>query len=98
MTGNFRVEIPFKTKPPRLKDLINQHVMGEVWIRDSPFGLVTDTTMLAEKFGIKHSNILCAVSRCRKEIGSESKNRLGENLMDSSYMAGAKGKQREKEK
>lgn len=31
----------FSEKPPRLKDLVNQHVMGDVWIRDTPFGPVT---------------------------------------------------------
>ena len=23
----------FKEKPPRLKDLVNEHIMGDVWIR-----------------------------------------------------------------
>ena len=36
--NNFRIEKPFKTRPPRLKDLVNEHVMGDVWIRDTPFG------------------------------------------------------------
>ncbi len=48
MTGNFRIEVPFETRPPRLKDLVNQYVMGDVWMRDSPFGPVTDSIVIAE--------------------------------------------------
>ena len=39
MTEDFRIETPFETKPPRLKDLINNHVMGDVWVRDTHLGL-----------------------------------------------------------
>lgn len=28
--NNFRIDKPFENKPPRLKDLINEHVMGDV--------------------------------------------------------------------
>ena len=52
--NNFRIEKPFKTRPPRLKDLVNEHVMGDVWIRDTPFGLVTDSLKISEKFEMKH--------------------------------------------
>ncbi len=38
--NNFRIDVPFETKPPRLKDLVNSHVMGDVWVRDTPFGPV----------------------------------------------------------
>ncbi len=34
--GNFKLERPFQNRPPRLKDLVNQHLMGDVWIRDTP--------------------------------------------------------------
>jgi phage regulator Rha-like protein len=57
----FVIEEPFSTRPPRLKDLVNQHVMGEVWIRDTPFGPVTDSLVLAEKFEMEHKNILRAL-------------------------------------
>jgi len=30
MDDNFKIDIPFETKPPRLKDLVNNHVMGDV--------------------------------------------------------------------
>ncbi len=45
-------EIPFETRPPRLKDLVSKHIMGDVWIRDTPFGAVTDSLVLAKKFGM----------------------------------------------
>ena len=50
MTDDFRIDVPFETKPPRLKDLINKHVMGDVCVRDTPFGPVTDSLKIAEKF------------------------------------------------
>lgn len=31
MSDDFRIDVPFEIKPPRLKDLINHHVMGDVW-------------------------------------------------------------------
>jgi hypothetical protein len=68
VTANFRTDVPFETKPPRLKDLVNQHVMGEVWLRDTPFGPVTDSLVLAQKFELTHSNILRAITKCRKEL------------------------------
>ena len=34
MTPEFNLEVPFETKPPRLKDLVNRHKMGQVWIRE----------------------------------------------------------------
>ena len=48
--SNFRIDKPFGTRPPRIKDLVNQHVMGDVWIRDTPFGPVTDSLKIAEHF------------------------------------------------
>lgn len=29
MTDDFRIDVPFEKRPPRLKDLINNHVMGD---------------------------------------------------------------------
>ena len=30
MTSKFNLDVPFETKPPRLKDLVNQYLMGDV--------------------------------------------------------------------
>ena len=59
-------ETPFETRPPRLKDLVNQHIMGDVWIRDTPFGAVTDSLVLAERFGMQHQHILRSIDKCKK--------------------------------
>jgi phage regulator Rha-like protein len=48
----------FKENPPRLKDLVNEHIMGDVWIRDTPFGPVTDSLKIAEKFEIDHKYVI----------------------------------------
>ena len=61
MTPKFNLEVPFETKPPRLKDLVNRHMMGQVWIRDTPFGPVTDSLILSKKFNVRHDNILRAI-------------------------------------
>lgn len=63
MTDDFRVNVPFETKPPRLKDLVNNHVMGDVWVRDTPFGPVTDSLKIAEKFDIDHKHVLPAIKQ-----------------------------------
>lgn len=49
MTDDFRINVLFDKRPPRLKDLINNHVMGDVWLRNTPFGPVTDSLKIAEK-------------------------------------------------
>jgi hypothetical protein len=54
MKNKFSINIPFETKPPRLKDLVYTHVMGDVWGRDTPFGPVTDSLKIAEKFEMDH--------------------------------------------
>jgi hypothetical protein len=41
---------PFERRPPRLKDLINKHVMGDVWLRD--------TRVIIEKECWKRSDLL----------------------------------------
>lgn len=94
MEDNFRIDVPFETKPPRLKDMINKHVMGDVWVRDTPFGPVTDSLKIAEKFGIEHHNILRAIKKCQSELGTELKFELCKNIIKNSYLSGAKGKER----
>ena len=95
---NFRIDKPFETKPPRLKDLVNEHVMGNVWMRDTPFGPVTDSLKVAELFGMKHQNILRAIDKCIEELSIELKFELNENLIENSYLGGRKGAQRKLEK
>ncbi len=56
MKNKFSINIPFETKPPRLKDLVYTHVMGDVWGRDTPFGPVTDSLKIAEKFEMDHKH------------------------------------------
>ena len=36
MEDDFRINKPFDKNPPRLKDLVNKHIMDDVWIRDTP--------------------------------------------------------------
>lgn len=95
MTDQFTT---FKTQPPRLKDLVNQYIMGDVWVRDSPFGPVTDSIILARKFKIEHNKILRAISKCRKELSSEIKYNLQSNLIENTHLVGAKGKERSERK
>jgi phage regulator Rha-like protein len=92
--SNFRVDPPFETRPPRLKDLVNNYVMGDVWLRDTPFGPVTDSLTISEKFNIKHSNVLRAIQKCREELILNSKYELENHLIQSFYYGGAKGRQR----
>lgn len=90
----FRASEPFASRPPRLKDLVNEHVMGDVWIRDTPFGPITDSLVLAKKFGVTHGNILRSVDRCNSELAKESKYKLSINLIENHYISGSKGRQR----
>lgn len=90
MEDNFRIDVPFEKRPPRLKDLVNNHVMGDVWVRDTPFGPVTDTLKIAEKFEVDHKNILRAVKKCYGELGTQLKFELCSNLIKNSYLAGPK--------
>lgn len=98
MPSNFIIETPFETRPPRLKDLVNSHIMGDVWLRDSPFGPVTDSTILSQKFELKHSNILRSINKCIKELGNQNKYELDKNLIETYYMAGPEGKLRREKK
>lgn len=93
--NNFRIDKPFEAKPPRLKDLVNQHIMGDVWIRDTPFGPVTDSLKIAECFNIKHHNILRAIDKCINELRTELKFELCKNLIENRHLSGPKGRQRE---
>jgi phage regulator Rha-like protein len=95
MTDDFRIDIPFEKRPPRLKDLINHHVMGDVWVRDTPFGPVTDSLRIADKFQMDHKHVLRAVRKCLTELSIEPKFGLNENIIKNSYLGGAKGKERE---
>ena len=93
MSDDFRIDIPFETKPPRLKDLVNNHVMGDVWVRDTPFGPVTDSLKIAEKFGMEHKNVLRAIKKCESELGTELKFELCKNIIENSYLGGPKGRE-----
>ena len=61
MSSDFKIDIPFDTKPLRLKELVNKALMGEVWIRYTPFEPVTDSMIVANKFGLTHHNVLRAI-------------------------------------
>ena len=92
--SDFRIDKPFETKPPRLKDLVNEHVMEDVWIRDTPFGPVTDSLRIARHFDIKHHNVLRAIDKCRDELRTELKLELCKNLTENSHLSGPKGRNR----
>lgn len=92
MTDSFRINVPFETRPPRLKDLVNNHIMGDVWVRDTPFGPVTDSLKIAEKFEIEHKNVLRAIKKCIDELGTQLKFELCSNIIENSYLAGPEGR------
>lgn len=96
--NNFRVEKPFESRPPSLRDLVNKHVMGDVWIRDTPFGPVTDSLKIAEHFGMEHKNILRALDKCLSELSIQLKYELNENFIENRYLGGAKGRERKTRK
>lgn len=95
MESNFRIDKPFETKPPRLKDLVNEHVMGDVWVRDTPFGPVTDSLRIAEKFGMDHKKVIRAIKKCEAELATRAKFGLCRNLIKNKYLSGPKGRERE---
>ena len=80
--SDFRIEKLFETRPPRLKDLVNEHVMGDVWVRDMPFGAVTDSLKVAKHFNVKHTHILRSIDKCKNELGTEPKLGLCTNLIE----------------
>ncbi|MBT4790334.1 MAG: Rha family transcriptional regulator [Halobacteriovoraceae bacterium] len=96
--SNFRINKPFEKNPPRLKDLVNEHIMGDVWVRDMPFGAVTDSLKIAEHFDMKHHNILRAIDKCKEELFDELKFELNQNLIESKYLGGAQGYKRKARK
>jgi len=96
--NNFRIEKPFEKTPPRLKDLVNEYVMGDVWIRDTPFGPVTDSLIIAKYFDMKHKHILRAIDKCILELSIEPKFGLCQNLIENKYLAGPIGRQRDTRK
>jgi phage regulator Rha-like protein len=98
MNTKFNISVPFETRPPRLKDLVNRYMMGDVWIRDTPFGPVTDSLVLSKKFNVRHDNILRAIKKCQSELSHNSNYKLDENIIENTYIAGAKGKEREERK
>lgn len=98
MTDDFSIDVPFETKPPRLKDLINNHVMGDVWVRDTPFGPVTDSIRIAEKFEMDHKHVLRAIKKCIDELSIQPKFGLNKNIIENSCLGGAKGKERQNPK
>ena len=94
MKNKFSIDIPFETKPPRLKDLVNSHVMGDVWVRDTPFGPVTDSLKIAEKFEMDHKHILRAIRKCQDELMVQPKFGLNKNIIENSYLGGEEGRER----
>lgn len=96
MSDDFRIDVPFETKPPRLKDLVNNHIMGDVWVRDTPFGPVTDSLKIAEKFEMSHPHVLRAIKKCISELGTQSKFGLCSNIIENSYLGGPKGRKTER--
>lgn len=71
--SNFRIQKPFDARPLSLKDLFNEHVMGDVWIKDTPFSPATDSVKIAEHFNMSHFHNLRAIDKCIKELSIESK-------------------------
>jgi phage regulator Rha-like protein len=65
--------------------------MGDVWIRDTPFGPVTDSLKVAEHFDMKHHNVFRAIDKCTKELGTELKFEFCKNLIENSHLSGPKG-------
>jgi phage regulator Rha-like protein len=94
MSDDFRIDVPFEKRPPRLKDIINSYVMGDVWVRDTPFGPVTDSLKIAEKFEMEQKNVLRSIKKCEKELGIQLKFELNKNIIENSYLGGARGKER----
>lgn len=94
MKNDFRIDVPFETKPPRLMDLVNNHVMGDVWVRDTPFGPVTDSLKIAEKFGMEHKHVLRSIKKCLDELSTQPKFGLCKNIIKNEYLAGPKGRER----
>ena len=98
MDSNFKIDLPFDTKPPRLKELENQTLMGDVWIRDTPFGPVTDSVTIASKFELTHRNVLRAIAKVHLELAGNGKLKIEENFIESHYLAGPEGRKKKTRK
>ena len=68
--------------------------MGDVWVRDTPFGPVTDSLKIAERFEMEHKHVLRAIQKCIDELSVQPKFGLNKNLIENSYLGGAEGKER----
>ena len=62
--------------------------------RDTPFGPVTDSLRIAEKFEMEHKNVLRAIKKCEAELGIQLKFELNKNIIKNHYLGGAKDKKR----
>jgi phage regulator Rha-like protein len=60
-------------------------LIGDVWIRDTPFGPVTDSMIVANKFGLTHHNVLRAISKVHDELDDNSKLKIDDNFIESYY-------------
>lgn len=72
--------------------------MGNVWIRDTPFGPVTDSLVLSKVFKLRHDRILRSISKCREELFAHPKFEVSKNFIDNSYLGGPEGKERKVKK
>ncbi len=84
--SKFRIEKPFESRPPSLKDLVDKHIMGLVWVRHQPYEPVTDSLVVAERFNIRHNHVLRAIDRCKEEL-VQPKFGLNSNLIENKYLA-----------
>ena len=98
MSSDFKIDIPFDAKPPRLKELVNKALMGDVWVRDTPFGPVTDSMIVASKFGLTHYNVLRAIAKVHDELGETKKLKIDDNFIESHYLAGPEGRKKKTRK
>jgi phage regulator Rha-like protein len=98
MSQKFKIDTPFETKPPRLKELVNQSIMGDVWIRDTPFGPVTDSLTIAIKFELSHHNVLRAISKVYSELNENRKFQIEQNFIENHYKAGPIGREKKTRK
>ena len=64
-------------------------------MRDTPFGPVTDSLRIAEKFQMEHKHILRAIKKCINELSIQPKFGLNRNIIKNSYLGGPKGKERQ---
>lgn len=69
--------------------------MGDVWVRDTPFGPVTDSLKIAEKFEMEHKHVFRAIKKCIDEFSIQPKFGLNKNIIENSYLGEAKGKERQ---